>query len=282
MIYGLGAALAWGFADFAAAIVGRRIGSFAITLVAQIAGFVTIAWIFLIRHPAWTGTRWDVALLAANAVLGIAGYLLMYKGFALGPVALVSPIVAAYAVITIALAMMLLGESLDGLVLAGALVTVLGVVLTATDPRRIRSVEGTSRSGVPYALISSVLFGVATFVMGRAVQRVGWVSALFVGRSFSLILMLALTAVRRPDLRRGGGRWLLGAAAVGLVDMLGMSVYSYGVELGYVSIVTAASATFTLIPVAGGIVLLRERPAASQLLGIALVVAGLLLLGLGG
>jgi len=69
---------------------------------------------------------------------------------------------------------------------------------------------------------------------------------------------------------------------VGLVDMLGMSVYSYGVELGYVSIVTAASATFTLIPVAGGIVLLRERPAASQLLGIALVVAGLLLLGLGG
>lgn len=281
MIYGLGAALAWGSADFASAIVGRRIGNFAITLLAQIAGFVTIGSIYLVRRPAWTGTGWDVALLAVNAALGVAGYLLMYEAFALGPVALVSPIVAAYAVITIALALALLGESLGGLVLAGAVVTVLGVVLTATDPRRMRSGEGTSRSGIPYALASSVLFGVATFVMGRTVQRVGWVPALSLGRTFSLVMMFALTAIRRPDLRRGGGRWLLGAAAVGAVDMLGMSVYSYGVELGFVSVVTAASATFTLIPVAGGIALLRERPAASQIVGIVLVIAGLLLLGSG-
>lgn len=281
MIYGLGAALAWGFGDFAAALVGRRLGSFALTVVAQVAGLSAIVAIYVIRRPAWTGTGWDIALLAANAVLGAVGYLLMYRGFELGPVALVSPILAAYAVITIALALLLLGESLHGLVVLGALVTLSGVILTAGDPRQLSSDGRASRAGVPHALIASLLFGIGTFVMGRAAQRIGWVSTLLIGRTFSVVVILVLASIRRPDLRRGGGRSILAAAAVGLVDVLGMSVFSYGVEIGYVSIVTAASATFTLIPVAGGIALLHERPAASQLAGIALVVAGLLLLGLG-
>jgi drug/metabolite transporter (DMT)-like permease len=70
-----------------------------------------------------------------------------------------------------------------------------------------------------------------------------------------------------------------GAALVGVIDVLGGAAYARGTELGYLSIVSAASATFPLIPVVGGIILLRERPAASQLTGIALVVGGLLLLG---
>jgi len=70
-----------------------------------------------------------------------------------------------------------------------------------------------------------------------------------------------------------------GAALVGVIDVLGGAAYARGAELGYLSIVSAASATFPLIPVVGGILLLRERPAASQLAGVALVVGGLLLLG---
>jgi drug/metabolite transporter (DMT)-like permease len=46
-----------------------------------------------------------------------------------------------------------------------------------------------------------------------------------------------------------------------------------------VSVVTAASATYPLIPVFGGVVLLHERPVPTQYLGIAMVIGGLLLLG---
>ena len=73
----------------------------------------------------------------------------------------------------------------------------------------------------------------------------------------------------------------MGAVLVGAIDVLGGAAYARGTELGYVSIVSAASATFPLIPVVGGILLLRERPAASQLAGVVLVVGGLLLLGAG-
>jgi len=74
---------------------------------------------------------------------------------------------------------------------------------------------------------------------------------------------------------------ITGAMIVGLIDVLGGAAYARGTELGFVSIVSAASATFPLIPVVGGVLLFRERPAASQFAGVALVVGGLLLLGRG-
>jgi len=282
VIYGLGAALGWGLADFGAAVVGRRVGSFATVVLAQIAGFAGIATVYVLVRPAWTGSIADVALLGCNAVFATSAYLLLYRGLELGPVALVSPIAAAFAVITIAFAIAFLGESLHGFVLAGALVTVLGVVLTATDTRKLAGGARMSQAGVPYALAASFLFGVATLVMGYTAQRIGWVTTVFVGRTFSVTIMIVAATVRRPELDRDDRVGILGAVAVGLVDIAGISLYSRGVEIGLVSIVTAASATFTLIPVVAGIWLLRERPAPSQLLGIVVVVGGLLLLGLGG
>jgi drug/metabolite transporter (DMT)-like permease len=65
-----------------------------------------------------------------------------------------------------------------------------------------------------------------------------------------------------------------------VVDVFGLISYSRGSELGLVSIVSAASAAFPLVPVAGGIVLFQERPAITQFLGVALVIGGLILLGL--
>jgi uncharacterized membrane protein len=71
------------------------------------------------------------------------------------------------------------------------------------------------------------------------------------------------------------------AAFGGVVELLGTMVYARGAEVGLVSIVTAASATYPFIPVLGGVVLLHERLVPNQYVGVALVVAGLMLLALG-
>ena len=75
------------------------------------------------------------------------------------------------------------------------------------------------------------------------------------------------------------GRAAVGlAAAVGLVELLGTTSYAYGAEVGLVSIVTAASATYPLLPVFGGVVMFHERPAPTQYVGVAMVVGGLIAL----
>jgi drug/metabolite transporter (DMT)-like permease len=197
----------------------------------------------------------------------------------------VSPVVAAYAVITIALAVTFLGESLPGIVTIGAFTTVVGVVLTSTDLRKLGRPSPIGRSGLRYAIASMALFGVATFLLGRYAKEVGWLPALTLSRAFStasLVGVAVFVGGARPA--RGDGPVIsavAGAALVGVIDVLGGAAYARGTELGYLSIVSAASAIFPLIPVVGGIILLRERPAASQLAGVTLVVGGLLLLGRG-
>src|SRR4029450_2988846 len=197
-------------------------------------------------------------------------------------VALVSPVVRGYAVIPTPLAVTFLGESLPGIVTIGAFTTVVGVVLTSTDLRKLRRPSPIGRSGLRYAIGSMALFGVATFLLGRYAKEVGWLPALTLSRAFSTASLVGVAVFVRGA--RGDGLVIsavAGAALVGVIDVLGGAAYARGTELGDLSIVSAGPAIFPLIPVVGGIMLLRERPAASQLAGVTLVVGGLLLLGRG-
>jgi drug/metabolite transporter (DMT)-like permease len=280
VIYGLTAALGWGVADFGAAVVGRRLGSFSTAVNAHMAGLLTLLVLVVGLRPTWSTPPVVIAWMAGNGVIAAGAYLLLYRALQLGPVALVSPVVAAYAVITIALAVTFLGESLPGIVTIGAFTTVVGVVLTSTDLRKLRRPSPIGRSGLRYAIGSMALFGVATFLLGRYAKEVGWLPALTLSRAFSTASLVGVAVFVRGS--RGDGLVIsavAGAALVGVIDVLGGAAYARGTELGYLSIVSAASAIFPLIPVVGGIILLRERPAASQLAGVTLVVGGLLLLG---
>jgi drug/metabolite transporter (DMT)-like permease len=129
-----------------------------------------------------------------------------------------------------------------------------------------------------------LLFGVATYVIAWASQRAGALPSLWFARTSSaalfVIAALVIRARSRAGSERGPVRTGLGlAAVVGLVDLLGTLSYVYGAEVGLVSVVTAVSATYPLLPVFGGVVLLHERPAPNQYLGVAMVVGGLVLLG---
>ena len=280
MIYGLAAALGWGFADLGAAIASRRIGSLVVVVLAQLAGFGAIAVLFLVVRPAWRGSGQEVLLLLANGILVAAAYVLHYRALELGPVALVAPLSAAYAVIPIALAVVILGESLALPVLAGATLTILGIVLITTDPRQLHDAARASRAGLPYAFAAMVLFGIASFIFGRAAQRMGWLTAVGLGRTFTMAALLLFVGLRRPGLA-AGGRSVLGSTLVGLVDVVGIAAYSRGAEVGLISQVSAVSAIFPIIPFLGGLTFFRERPGPSQILGVGLVMVGLILLGLG-
>jgi drug/metabolite transporter (DMT)-like permease len=58
-------------------------------------------------------------------------------------------------------------------------------------------------------------------------------------------------------------------------------MYGRGAEVGYISIVTAASAIYPVLPVLAGTVFLHEQPAPNQAVGVAVLIAGLLAVGLG-
>jgi drug/metabolite transporter (DMT)-like permease len=283
VIFGLAAALGWGCSDLLAAIGSRRMGSRATVMVAQIVGLLCFGILWLVTSPEWRLPARDVLLLLGSGCFAGIAYFTAYRGLELGPVALVSPIASAFAAVTVLLAVVLLGESLGPILLSGVVLTIVGVVLASTDLRRFEVEAKRHRRGLPYAFAAMVGFGVAAFVSGSLAKDYGWLPPIALSRVGSLILITAVTLAMRGR-ERGGMRRIsprnLGIAAVaGVTDIIGVVAYSRGSELGLISIVAAVSATFTLIPVAGGILLFSERPAPNQLVGLVLVIGGLATLG---
>ena len=283
MIYGLIAALGWGLADFGGAVVGRRIGSLSTVVVSQ--GFNAIfmtVWIFVGHHDL--SLLWPyIGFVALNGAASATAYVTHYRALQLGPVAIVSPIGAAYAVVGVALAIVVLGERPAGVAIAGGVVTIAGVMLASTDLRKVE--EGLHKQrppGLPWALVSAVMFGIGGFLLGYLSQRVGWVVGLWASRMGQLVAFSCYAALRRSEITGiGKNRMTAAAVGIGVADLLGVIAYASGAAKGFISIVLTASAVFPLIAVVLSIVLLHERPVPNQYAGIALVIVGLLLLGLG-
>lgn len=282
MIFGLAAALGWGLADFAGAIAGRKIG-FVLTVIAgQVLSLSFMTVVLVASDSSLEGIGSIGPWLALNGIFTATAYLTHYKALELGPVAVVSPIGAAYAVVGVTMAIVILGERPDPLQILGALITVVGVMLVSTDLRKLR--EGTHGipPGLPWALVAAVSFGVAAFLLGYAAQQLGWIEGLWGSRAAQVICLLPVAFRYRRQIaavRPGPGLWI--ALAAGAADILGVTTYAAGAERGFLSIVLAASAIFPMIAVLLSIRYLHERLVPNQYAGIALVVGGLLLLGLG-
>jgi drug/metabolite transporter (DMT)-like permease len=280
VIFGLGAALGWGLGDLGAALVGRRIGSLATVVLIQAAGLAAVLGVTLLVRPGWEGRWTDLALLLANGVIVAIAYLLHYRALELGPVAIVSPITSAYAVVPIGLAWLVLGERLTSVFIGGAVLATIGVALVSAEARPFGITRRPDGDGIPYAIAAMNLFGVATFILGVVARQVGWLPTVTLGRLFTVIALAPVIAIRRPSLLAAGRGFALAGLGAGIADVAGIMLFSVGVQASSLSLVAAVSAMFPLIPFVGGLVLLRERPALSQSVGVAAIVSGVVLLGL--
>jgi drug/metabolite transporter (DMT)-like permease len=284
VIFGLVAALGWGLADFGGAVISRRIGSVPTVLISQASGAVVMAVVLVLGGQGVDALTPTLGWVLVGGIVAAAAYASHYRALQLGPVSVVSPIGAAYALVGVALAVVLLGERLSAVELGGAVVTVLGVMLASADLRAL--LEGTHERapGLPLALLSALLFGVAGYILAWLSREVGWALALWASRTM-LVVALALPASlvgrRAVWSQVTPGVGIVGAIAVGMADLLGVATYAAGAERGFVSVVIVASSVFPLIAVALSVLLLHERPVANQYVGVGLVVVGLLMLGLG-
>src|SRR5262245_7091644 len=114
-------------------------GSGRTVVIAQVAAAALVSLIVVFARPDMSELGRVIPWLIPNAFLGAAAFATLYRGLQLGPVHVVSPILASYAVVPVLLSVVLLGESLGGLGVVGVVVTIAGAVLTSTDVREIRS-----------------------------------------------------------------------------------------------------------------------------------------------
>lgn len=283
LAFGLGAALSWGLADYFAALASRRIGALRVVLWFHVVAMGILAAVVLatdgLSRVAWN----DVPPFVLIGALGWLSYLAFYAALAIGPISVVSPIVSGYAAITVVLAVVIIGERLGVLATAAVVATIVGVMTASADVRQLlsTSMERTAMVGFVLAILAMTLLGGFVFAVAYYQEDFGWLAPIFLARAFSTLFLLGHATVA-GDLRFPGRSrtLLLTVAGLAVVDTGGYALFNIGVGVADTSVVATAAAPYSLVPILMGVVILAERPTRTQWIGIALVIAGIVLLGL--
>ncbi|MBW4437195.1 MAG: DMT family transporter [Pleurocapsa minor GSE-CHR-MK-17-07R] len=293
---GLASAIGWGTGDFLVRGTTRKVGSYVSLFYMQFFGLA-----FVLVYALATGElaeglgRFDLEtslLMIFFSVVSLTGTLLLYNAFRVGMLAVVSPIAASYAVVTLVLSTVISGERLEGATAIGVAATIIGVILSSIEkqhtPTPAQQAEIPSGRGfrlppgVLFAIGCALIYGFIFWMQGFYITpRIGPIMSVLGLRVLAVLLMpiLALriaSGLRLPDRRSG---YIL--FAVGVLDTAAFIAASVGLTTEQVSIVTVLSSLFSAWTVLLAWAFLKERPARIQWIGIVLILIGIVLVTLG-
>ena len=273
-LLGMGAALAWGLSDVVVTYYSRRIGFLRALLVIHGLSLIPLTVLALVLDGP-TGA--SPAQWAAAAGLGPLA-VLVYAAFY--PISIVSPITSAFGAIVVVLALLFGGETLTGVQGLGCALVLVFVVL-ATVERSAGARLGDE--GIRLSIVACVSFGVYLFLLGRLAEDLGWLLPILLSRAAAVVILAAIVATRTSEAEIGrlGTAGIVGCAATGALEASGYLLFNRGAEIGELAITGAAVSAYPVIPIVVGLFALRERLAWHQLIGVAGVLGGMVVLSLG-
>src|SRR5213593_3105474 len=283
----------------------RRVGVVRTSLGMQTIGLAVYA-VTLAALGRWpTFELQQVPYGIALSVIGMVSLAALYRAFAIGPIAVVSPVVASYAALTVVLIVIFLGERLTSGQAVAIGVTFVGVAVASTDIRELRSTLGRPSTlaplantlpsvaeqgplplgplplGVRICFLATLGFAVWSAIFAVGVRATDGLGLIVLQRSFSVVLLTLFVVLRGISLRPLGERRALAlVAATGVLDTSANVLLALGIAAGYATFVMTGSGAYPLIPALLAISVLRERLAPNQYVGVAVLVAGLVALGL--
>lgn len=217
--------------------------------------------------------------VVVSGALHVAYFLALQAGYRVGDVSVVYPLARGTGpLLSVIVAVLVLGERPGILALLGALAVVAGVVVIGTGGGT--SGRRDARAGVLWGLLVGVVIAAYTLWDARAVTALALSPILLqAGATAAQAVLLAPVAVRRRaqvrDLLRT--RWRE-AIVVGVLSPLSYVLILFALQLAPVSVVAPARELSVVFVALAGWLLFRERHAGARIAGSAVVVLGVGLL----
>ena len=254
---------------------------FAYNLFACIAYALPVAWLLARGDLSWSLPAAACILLSGVVHLGYG--LCLQQGYRVADLSMVYPVARGTGPLLSSLgAFLLLGEapSLDGVLGLAAVVAGIGLISTQGNLSAFRRPGGPA--GVVWGTATGGLIAAYTVVDAYAVKSPG-VSPVLVNWGSNLVQLILLAPImargRPPALDRMKGHWRA-AAAVGVLSPLAYILVLQALDLGApLSVVAPAREMSMMIGALFGMVLLHEAVGRWRLIGCAVMIAGIVLLG---
>src|SRR5512141_1766866 len=191
LLTGLGAALSWGTMDIASALASRRIGSLRVTAGVQLASTALLVFAAVATASVIPTDPGVLAICALLGLIGAGAYLSYFTGLRVGPIAVVSGMVAAYGGLTVVLAVVVRGETLTLTQAVGAAVATIGVILTGVAFDGGLRATRFAGPGVVFAVVALVLFALMAITMDVALESADWLQVLLLSRLVTAAISIA-------------------------------------------------------------------------------------------
>jgi drug/metabolite transporter (DMT)-like permease len=279
----LGSALLYGAADFTGGLATRRAGTIPVVLLSQGSGLALLA-ILLPVLPAADPARTDLVWGAMAGLTGGIGVALLYRGLAIGTMAVVAPTTAVCAVVIPVVVSVGLGERPAPLAVAGILLGILSIVLVSQhqppSTERERHSTGRLPRGVGTALASGVAIGFFLLTLAQTRPESGmW--PLLVSRSVSTSLFGLIAVTGRQSVRMPR-TVVLFSILCGFVDMAANALYLLAAQEGPLSVVVTLASLYPASTVLLARIVLRERLNLWQISGVACALVAVVMIVQGG
>jgi drug/metabolite transporter (DMT)-like permease len=304
----LGSAVLYGAADFVGGLTSRRAETIAVVLVAQFAGLLSLS-LLVPLLPAVAPTFHDLLWGAAAGLCGSIGVALLYRGLAIGTMAIVAPTTAVCAVTLPVAYGYTRGEALSTLAAGGILLALVSIVLVAQESRRepmppkellreprptvaaaaTHDVDGETDPlppappadsrippGLGLAFVSGIAIGGFYVALSQAQPEAGlW--PLLVARGASVTLLGAIAILGSRSLRMPASATAM-AIGAGVVDMIANGLYLAATWSGMLSVIVTLSSLYPASTVLLARLFLGERLNTIQTIGVVCALIAVVLI----
>lgn len=279
VLFGIGAMIGYGLADFFVERATRDESAFTILLWSKVVSVGILGVALVARSLSLSMGGADAVLLGSAGVLSVAAYLALYRGIAVGKLSLVSPVASAWGAVTAILGVVVLGQVLTGIQTVAVAVVVAGTVLASFRWHDLRGLRWREYEvGIEYGAVALVAWGISFTLIDVAIGSVGWLPAIF---TVLLVLLLTLAGyglvVGRDLGRPNNGR---STALIGVCEAAAYVALGIGLTDFDAALVGPVAAAFPIVTVLLARVFLDEPLDTNQWAGIGGIIVAVVLLSL--
>jgi drug/metabolite transporter (DMT)-like permease len=272
-IFGLLSAVSWGAGDFVGGCATRRTSAYSAVMATQITGiimFPVLALAFSESLPSVNNLMWG----GLAGFFGAAGLILLYMSMARGKMSIVATLAAVIAII-IPVIYSAINEGLPGtLKIAGFIFALIGIWFIV----RMNAGLELKRKDIEYIAVAGTLFGLF-FISIDKFSSTGIYWPLTFSRITALI-MLAVFMITTKKVKKPTSDGILLVILAGIFNTGGVVLFALASVAGRLDVATILSSLSPAVTVLLACVIIKEKLAPRQLMGVVASMAAIVLISM--
>lgn len=226
-------------------------------------------------------THFNSTYILIGILISLIGYIpiiAFFEAIKRGAVGVISPIGSSSLIVTIFLSLIFFKETLSLSQIFAILLILFGIILISVNFKDFKNSHIFSvASGVPFALIACLGWGLVFFLMKFPVSNLGPIFSAFILESGLIVFSGIHLKVRGEDFKIHK-KYYKYIFITALATMFGTLFYSYGINTTSVSLVAAISACSPLVGTIYGKIVYKEKLSFQQYCAGLIIVVGIITL----